>query len=248
MTEPTTAVAKATETQIARPAEPSVGQMLQAVIERGITAENVAAFEKLVALQERREGRDAERAFNQAFAAMQAAMPPVEAVKPVPNRDGTVRYKYAPYEEIMDKVRPVLIAHGFSLSFSMTVDEKRVTQTCTLAHASGHSRTNQFMARIGSGPPQSSEAQADGAAATYAKRMALCDALNIVVERDSDARAEGSPITPEQAESLRARLESVHGNERDFLAYAGASSFEAIGADKYGMLDEALRRKESKRG
>lgn len=231
-----------TESLIATSQAP-VAKMLEAVIAKGVTAESVGVVERLVDLYERMQAKDAEKQFAAAFVALQSDMPPIQAVKPVPNRDGTIRYKFAPYEEIMDKVKPFLQKHGFTLTFSMSYAEGRVTQNCTLMHVGGHSRTNQFMARIGSGPPGSSEAQGDGAAATYAKRQALCDALNIVVEHDNDARAEGKPITRDEAQFLRELVKESKSDEAGFLRFAGAPDYESIGADKYSILVAALQKK-----
>ena len=220
-----------------------VAQMLASVIEKGVTADNVGALEKLCDLYERMQDRNAEREFAAAFVALQADMPPVQAVQPVPNNDGTVRYHFAPYEHIMEQVRPVLQRHGFTVTFSSDVKDGRVIQTCTLQHVGGHKRSNSSGARIGRGPPNSSEAQGDGAASTYAKRFALCDALNIVCERDNDARAEGAPLPPEKAIYLRELCNEVKADVAAFLKYAGAESFEAISADRYDALVAALNRK-----
>lgn len=229
------------------PVEPSVGQMLGAFIEKGITSENVAAFERLIALRERMQDRDAEKDFAKAFADLQACLPMVNAVREVPNRDGTIRYCYAPYEEIMAQVRPLLTRFGFSISFSSDIKDARVIQTCTLQHTGGHKRTNQFMALIGSGPPGASGAQIDGAANTYAKRQALCDALNIVVNHDTDgvddARDEGSPISFEQAETLKQMVKDTGSNEAAFLKFAGATKYEEIGSSRYQQLFNELNKK-----
>ena len=233
----------APETALARPA-PSVAEMLHAVIERGVTQENVGALDKLCDLYERMEARNAEKQFAAAFVALQAEMPKVKAVRSIPSHDGTVRSRFAPYEEIMTQVAPLLQKHGFTVTFSTDYKEGRIVKTCTLQHVAGHSRSNQFAVRIGSGPPKASEAQADGAASTYAKRFALCDALNIVIDVDVDAAAEGHPITPEQAESLRQRVQETATDEKRFLSYAGAATFEEITTSKFSMLDAALRRKE----
>ena len=225
---------------------PSVPKMMEAFLERGVTADNVAAFEKLIELHERMEARNGEREFAKAFAALQAEMPIVEAKKPVHTKDGTLKYKFAPYEAIMEQVRPLIQRHGFTLSFSMDFKEGRIIQTCTLTHIGGHSRSNQFMARIGSGPPGSSEAQADGAASTYAKRFALCNALNIVCEVDTDgadARNEGKPITEDQAIYLREQVKETKSNEADFLRFAGSATYEAIGSARYPSLIAALEKK-----
>lgn len=223
--------------------EPSVGQMLQSMCDRGVSEANVAAFAQLVALKERMEDRQAEREFAKAFAALQADIPSVNATKAVPGSNNSVRFKFAPYEDIMESVRPLLVRHGFSVSFDTEFKDGRVHQKCTLMHVGGHSRTNTFMARIGSGPPGSSDAQADGAAATYAKRFALCAALNIVIEHDTDARSEGKPLTAEQAKTLKELVAETKSDEKVFLLYAGAPSYEEIGSARYQELYNALLKK-----
>ena len=226
---------------------PSVADMLAAVIERGVSAENVAALEAMVKLYERMEEKTAEKSFASAFVGLQAEMPSVQATKPVPNRDGSVRYKFAPFEDLMSQVGPMLQKHGFTVSFSSRVGEGRIVSICTLQHVGGHQRVNEFAVRIGQGPPSATESQADGSAATYAKRFALTEALNIVVSHmDNDARAEGGPITSEQADELKERVMATGSNPTAFLKFAGAATFESIPAAKLGILDEQLRRKEKK--
>jgi hypothetical protein len=227
-------------------AEPSVGQMMQDFIARGVTADNVAAFERLVALKERLDDKQAEREFALAFISLQKEMPEVHATKSVPDKQGNVKFRFAPYEEIMSAVKPMLEKHGFTVTFSMDFKEGRVIQTCTLMHVGGHSRSNQFMARIGSGPPGASECQADGAASTYAKRFALCNALNITVESDTDgqdARNEGAPITFDQVAYLKELVRDTKSDEAAFLRFAGASKYEEIGSARYDSLVAALHKK-----
>ncbi len=225
--------------------QPSVGQMLATIIEKGVNSESVAAVEQLVKLYERMEDRSAEKLFANAFVALQSEVPKVQATKAVPNNDGTVRYKFAPFEDLMEQIGPMLQRHGFTVSFSSRVDGDRLTSACTLQHIGGHKRQNEFTVRIGAGPPKATVSQADGAAATYAKRFALTEALNIVVAHmDNDARLEGAPITPEQAKSLRERVRATASNEEFFLRFAGAKTFEEIAETKYAILDQNLRKKE----
>lgn len=225
-------------------APPSVGQMLAAVIERGVSNDNVDALGKLVDLYERVEAKNAEKAFAAAFVALQSEVPNVKATKGVPSNDGTIRYHFAPYEEIMHQVAPILQKNGFTVTFSMDYRENRLIQTCTLMHVGGHSRSNTFAVRVGSGPPKASECQADGAASTYAKRFALCAALNIVIDSDTDARAEGSPVTKAQADELEHRVKMTNSNVVQFLKFAGAAKFSEIMSSRYSQLDELLRKKE----
>lgn len=228
---------------VARP-EPSVANMLQAVIERGVTDANVQALERLVALYERTQERDAIKEYARAFKALQAEMPKVHAVRPVPNKDGSIRYKFAPFEDIMKQVAPYLDKHGFTVRFSTRYDEQRLVKICTLQHTGGHSNSNEFAVRIGQGPPGSTDTQADGAAGTYAKRFVLCDALNIVIEKDADARLEGAPITAAQAEELARRVIETESDKAAFLRFAGAQTFATIPAAKYAILDGFLAKKE----
>lgn len=221
--------------------------MLQAALDKGVTPENVAVMEKLMDLYERDQARQAEKEFARAFAALQADMPKIQAVRAVPNNDGSIRYKFAPYEEIMAIAQPFLIKHGFAPSFNQSFIEGRVVEACTLQHIGGHSRTNSYGVRVGSGPPKASEAQADGAASTYAKRHALCNALNIVIDHDTDGRsavnAEGSPLSRDQIQYLREQVAATGSDEAKFLALAGAKTYEEIMSGSYDVMVRFLSMK-----
>jgi hypothetical protein len=226
------------------PANPA--ELIREVIKSGLNSESVGVVERLVALAERQEARQAEKDFNAAFNALQSEMPSVVADREVPDKQGNLKYKFAAFEDIMAQVKPLLLKNGFSLSFSMDFKEGRVIQQCRLSHSGGHSRTNTFMARPGSGPPGSSEAQGDGAASTYAKRFALCNALNIVCERDTDgadARKEGAPITEDQALYLEDLVKQTKSDKAAFLKYAGAASYNEIGSERFDQLSRSLNKK-----
>jgi len=222
-----------------------IGAMLNSVVEKGITAENVSAMKELVGLYERMEDRGAKQHFTAAMTALQAELPKVIATRIIPNKDGTIRSTFADYGTIMDAIEPYLTKHGFSVSFTIRYDGPRLIAICRMKHAAGHEDTNEFGVRIGNGPPGCSEAQADGAARSYARRGALCDALNIVVDHDNDARAMGTKITPEQAASLRDRAKAAGADESRLLRFAGADSYEEIRSTSYASVDEALRKKET---
>lgn len=241
------------------PEPPSVGNMLGTLIEsvkRGeTTPQTVEVIKGMMDLHERTEQRQAVKDFNSAFTALQNEIPNISATKAVPDKQGNTKYKYAPYDEIMDGVQPLLTKHGFSVSFNSRFDNGRLVSICTLRHISGHSESNEFGVRIGSGPPGASETQADGAAKTYGKRGALCDALNIVVDHDDDARMVGKPIGRALAEDLMRRVRACGCDEAAFLKYAGVKpgpeepatlgDYMQIGDERFDRLDELLTRKES---
>ncbi len=235
--------------------EPSVALMLQKVIDGGITADNVSALESLVGLYDRMQAKNAEREFAAALIDLQGETSSVQATKAVDQKpDGTVRYRFAPYEEIMRTVKPILTRHGFSITFDTESNGDRLASICTLMHKSGHARQNRFAVRYGK-PPGSSDAQGDMSTKSYAKRGALCDCLNIVVEHDDDARMLGQSIGQALAEDLRARVLGVGSNEDVFLKYAGVhiepgiaptfDDYAKISDERWSALDELLKRKEA---
>lgn len=226
--------------------QPTPLQLMQQVISAGITAESVGVMERLVALDREMKKDHAAAEYAAAFSALQNELRSFKPTKAVPAKDGTTRYTYLPYEEIMREVRPLCEKHGLSISFSTDFAEGRIIQTCTIQHIAGHSRDYRSFVRAGAGPYGATETQADGAAMTYAKRYALCNALNILVERDTDgldARNEGSPISFEQAETLKELCKDVGADVPAFLKYAGASKFDEIGSARYDSLFKALQKK-----
>lgn len=236
-------------TTLATREEPSIAIMLQAAFEKGITGDSVAAVERLMGLYERNQDRQAERDFASAFVGLQREMQKVKATKAVNNsvaKGGGLRYMFAPFDEIMRAIQPALVANGFAITFDSKVEEGgRMASVCTLMHISGHSRSNTFSCRIGQGPPGSNESQADGSASSYAKRFALCNALNIVVEGiDDDARLQGEPIDAETSDALCQRVallkKKTNFDESTFFKLAGASTYEKIPQGKYDLLDETL--------
>ena len=227
---------------------PNVASMLQAVIEKGVSNDNVAALEKLVGLYERMQDRDAEKSFAEAFMELQKELPKVQATKVIPDKNGNMRSSFAPFESIDSQLRPIAFRHGFTYSFAEgEFAQGRITKICTVQHVGGYKRSNPFSVRIGSGPPGCSESQADGAAHSYAKRGALCDAFNIIVHGiDNDARLEGGAVTRAQADELEQRAKMVNCDIKAFLKFAGAATFAEIPSKNYEVMDRFLAAKERK--
>lgn len=226
-----------------KPPEPSIGIMLQEVLNRGITNENVGTLEKMLVIYEHMEDRKAEQEFASAFNKLSKKIPSIKATKPVPGKDGTVRFKYEPLYKIEKKLRPLALAHGFTYTFSeLAGDNGRVTKACTVQHIGGHKRSNAFTVRSAT-PPHANESQGSMADHTYAKRGALCDAFGIVVEHDDNARMQGSPITQSQADELRQMVRESGSDEAKFLKWAGAEKYEEILDSKLDFIYDTLERK-----
>jgi hypothetical protein len=214
--------------------------MIQAMIAKGVTPENAEAFKTLCGVAREMKADSAREDFFAAKAALQAELPPVFASQTIPGKDGRIRSRFAPYEEIMAIIQPFLVRHGFSVSFTSEADEKRMTVTCTLSHVGGHSESNKFAVRSSGGPPGCSDAQADGSNHSYARRYALCDALNITIDKDTDARIEGAYITAETAKKVEASMKAAGLEQGPFLALADADSFQTIREGKLDILRRVI--------
>lgn len=226
--------------------EPSALDMIQSVIEKGVTSENVAALRELVALKRDMDADAAQRSFAGAFVKLQSELPTITAKTVIQNRG-----KYERFEDVMEAIKKPLQNNGFTVSFSMDFKDNRILETCHLTHVGGFTRSNSFAVRVGRGD---TETQADCKAATTAKRNALLNALNIVIRQDclngeEDATIEGDPnakVTLAQADELERRAKETNSNIPAFLKLAGADSFRDIPASQYAILDEMLARKESR--
>lgn len=247
----------------------AVASMMHAIIEKGITAENVSALEGLSKLLERQQDKQAEQEFNRAFAQLQNEIPAVRADKDVSMGNGS-GYSYCSYEEILKQAQPIMTRHGFAVKFSQDLSDGKVKVTCKLIHEGGHSEENNYSVRVSAkGAPGMNETKMDASASTVAQREAFCDALNIVRRgrEEQDERMQGDSITGAQAVELQSRVRAMGGftDEGTFLSYAHgvknalgekptpkliAETYAAIPAHRLEELEKLLARKEEafKRG
>lgn len=223
---------------LAKPAP--IASMLERALQGGITTDNVAALQGLMQLYREEQDRQAEREFAASFVALQGDLPVIVAKTVIQNRG-----KYERFEDVMHVVGPLLVKHGFSVSFTMDFKESRILETCHLTHISGHSRSNSFAVRTGKAD---TDTQADCKAATTAKRNALLNCLNIVIRQDAmqdedNAAIEGDVISADKVQFLREELKETGSDVTKFLAMAGVDKLEEIRSGAYPVLVRALSAK-----
>jgi hypothetical protein len=168
---------------------------------------DVAKLEKIIELQERILRHQAEQAFNVAFSALQSDIPTII------EKASTDKATYAPLEDIIEPVRPVLSRHGFSLSFRTEwPTDKSVKVIGILTHREGHARQSEFLSaadQSGSKNP----IQALASAVSYGKRYTCKDLLCIVTRGEDDdaekAVPKKAPEAPEGYDAWLAILEGV---------------------------------------
>ena len=142
---------------VAAPESPDMGELMRLAVERG--TDGVAALERLVALQERAEQRQAERDFAQAIADFQSRLRVVGY-----NAAGAHGARYATLDHIMEQVGPTLAACGLSVTWDSDDTGERLRVTCTVHHVGGHHRDASFAVPRETAGKRMNVSQAEGSA------------------------------------------------------------------------------------
>lgn len=166
---------------------PEIDRSPEALIAQALGAgQSVETIERLLAM--RRELR-AEWARDQFFASLsefQAQMPKIAKTKAVADKNGKVRYHYAPLDEIIEAVRPALERNGFSYTMKPVQEEAgSFTARLIAHHRDGHEEETAFTVPI---DPEAymSAPQKVGSARTFAMRYAFCNAWGILTSDEDD--------------------------------------------------------------
>lgn len=170
---------------------------------------DVDKLERLISMQERIMRHNAEAAFNQAFVKLQKDIPAIRESK----AGDSGKWHYAPLEDIVNVVRPILSRHGFTLSHKTEFpDPKSVKVIGILTHEQGHARQSEFLSAAD--PSGSKNAiQALGSSVSYGKRYTVKDLLLIVTSEEDDdgASSERHKVgeAPAGYEDWQINMESV---------------------------------------
>jgi hypothetical protein len=183
------------------PATPE--NMLMAAVQQGMS---VDVIDKLVSLKERLEKSESEKAFRAAMSNFQAECPVIPKKKKVMNKDGkSVRYKYAPLDDIIKIAQKYIGQNGLSYDIeTLTVNnevEKGISVKLKIFHVMGHSKETSFFTPI---DPEAymNEPQKWASAQTFAKRYAFCNGFGILTgDADDDGNVIGDPKAEKQLEA-----------------------------------------------
>ena len=198
---------------------------------------DVGKLEKLMALAERMEARQAERAFDDAMAAAQEEMTPVRT--DAANKSTSSRY--ATFAALDRAIRPTYTKHGFSVSFD-TGDAPVPEMLRVLAYVAqrgGGRRTYKIdMPADGKGAKGGdvmTRTHATGSAFSYGKRYLEGGIFNIVIsDHDDDGNSAGGldgPITADQLATLQ-----------DVIARTNSDPEKVCKAFKLGALRDCTKR------
>ena len=169
--------------------------LIMAMAQVAVEKADVGTLERLVELRKQMKEERAREEFYHALSSFQSELKPIKKSKVVKNKDGTIRYSYATFDDIIEAIQPLLEKHGLSYHFKTAFEDKAVIVKCIITHIMGHQEITEFRAPIEpqlshDGKPRMLPIQEWGSALTYAKRYSLSLALGLATEEDTDAIVE----------------------------------------------------------
>lgn len=192
------------------------------VIQQMVTSGNfdVSVARELLEMQKDFMRHQAVINYNNDFALMSKEIPVIAKSKKAHTTS------YAPLEDIVKVVQPILSKYGFSVSFTTNQDGlDAVTVNCSLQHKDGHSTSTSLMLPTKAVNNSMNAMQAIGAAISYGKRYTICGILNIATAQDDDnngfavnAKTESAkrPVSDKQ---LTTAIEQINNKERDLTEF-----------------------------
>ena len=153
------------------------------VIQQMVTSGNfdVSVARELLDMQKDFMRHQAIINYNNDFSLMSKEIPVIAKSKKAHNTS------YAPLEDIVKVVQPILSKYGFSVSFTTEQQGlEAVTVNCILQHKDGHSTSTALMLPTKAVNNSMNAMQAIGAAISYGKRYTICGILNIATAQDDD--------------------------------------------------------------
>lgn len=148
---------------------------------------DVEKMERLFAMHERMEARQAESAFNAAMSRVQSDMRRIATDK----TNSSTRSDYATYGALDRVLRPLYTHEGLSLSFDTETPQAELLRViCHVSHTGGHTRRYSIdMPADGKGAKGGdvmTKTHATGSAASYGMRYLLKMIFNVALGNDPD--------------------------------------------------------------
>lgn len=152
----------------------------------------VETMEKLLAMRRELRAEKAKELYDIAMSKFQVECPIIVKSKKVLNKDKeSVRYAYAPLEEIIKQTKSFIQSNGFSYKIDAVVEDNWVTAICRITHEFGHSESSEFKIPVDKDSFMTAP-QKFASALTFAKRYAFCNAFGILTGDEDNDGQDGS--------------------------------------------------------
>lgn len=233
-------VTKIEQRQIANDAQASdpMTQMIERVVMNpDLPMERVQA---MFDLRDRQMSKEAEQAFNEAFAAAMAEMPDV----PRTGENKHLKRKYSTLDDLIRTARPVLARHGLSMNWQTGIEGQEIWVRAVVRHAMGHSiETTDTAPRDKSG--SMNFIQGGGSTQSYLKRYTGFAILGLSSgdEMDDDGRSAGAgeSIAEEQYLELRDLMDKAQVSEEVVCTAERIQQLPELPASSFDRVAKRLR-------
>jgi hypothetical protein len=170
------------------PHQPSPRWLIAKAVERG----DLDMVREFMRLEHEWEAHEARKAFDAAMASAAKEMPIITKTASVNFGYGKASYKHADLSDVVGAVAPILGKHGLYHRFEVQTEPNKITVTCVISHAAGHSIRNSMTA--GADTSGSKNAiQAMGSTQTYLSRYTLMASLGLATADDDDGVSHQPP-------------------------------------------------------
>ena len=189
---------------------------------------DVDKLERLMQMRERAIERQAKEQFDASMSQMQPDLPTIGE-----RGNAAGRYTYALWEDINTAIKPILMRHGFALTFR-TDFTNGITVTGVLSHRGGHrEETSITLPADKSG--NKNDVQAVASSVSYGKRYTAGALLNLTSHgEDDDAyRAVQEPVNDEQLAKLNEWMEVTESDPAAFCRAFKVDSLANLPARDY---------------
>lgn len=202
---------------------------------------DVDKLERLMQMRERAVEREAKAEFDAAMSQMQPELPTIGE-----RGNAAGRYTYALWEDINTAIKPVLMRHGFALTFR-TDFTHGVTVIGVLSHRAGHrEETSITLPADASG--NKNAVQAVASSVSYGKRYTAGALLNLTSHgEDDDAyKAVHEIVSDEQLAKINEWMESTGSDPAAFCRAFKVDSVANLPAKDYQRAIAMFQAKQKK--
>lgn len=199
---------------------------IAALVERIVTNPDadVSKLSALLDVNERILDRNAKAAFDDAFSRMWPELPEIDEKGAIRNKDGSVKSRYARYEDIQAAVRPVLARFGFAMRHKTQFPPEKagVIRVVGILSAFGHTEESEFEFTADKNDFRTA-IQDQASTISYGKRYTTCDLLNIIT-RGVDNDGQSKPKEPDGFDEWWLSMSAVADNGTQELQKAFSQS------------------------
>lgn len=212
-----------------------------------LSGASIEVIERLAALVERFDDRQARKAFESAMAAARAeGIPQIIKSQRVDytTAKGRTSYEYENFADVAKAVDPVFPRHGITYRFRTKQESNKVIVTCVISHRDGYFEENSLAAAQDDSGNKNS-IQAVGSTVTYLERYTLKAALGLAVATDDDAQSVGGNelVSPEQLLELENAVEELGGDMTIFCKRLKVAALDDLPAARYSEAKQLIEAK-----